>query len=94
MVQGSLPDLTLGHWQVALTTGAGAGILAVVFSIKPLDKWLGNKWYTALAAFVATFCADIWNHPTHFGGPLTEALYTGLCAAIISLLVSIVNDKK
>lgn len=94
MVQGNFAEATLGHWQVALTTGSGAGLLAVIFSIKPLDKWIDNKWYTALSAFVATFCADIWVHPTHFGSPFSEALYTAAGAALISLLVSFVNNKK
>ena len=94
MVQGQMLNLTIGHWQVALTTGLGAGILAVLFSFKPFDKYLGNKWYLAASAFVATFCADIWVHPTHFGHPLQEALSTALGAAVISILMSYAGLKK
>ena len=94
MVQGRMLDLTIGHWQIALTTGFGAGVLAVLFSFKPLDKYLGNKWYLAASAFVATFCADIWVHPTHFGHPLQEALSTALGAAVISILMSYAGLKK
>ena len=94
MVQGQMLDLTPGHWQVALTTGFGAGILGVIFSIGLLKQYKETKYFTALSVFVATFCADIWVHPTHFGGPLTEAAYTAASAAVISLLVSIVKGKK
>lgn len=94
MVQGQMLDLSLHHWQVALTTGAGAGILGVIFSIGFLKQYKDTKYFAALSVFVATFCADIWVHPTHFGGPFTEALYTAACAALISILVSIVKGKR
>jgi hypothetical protein len=94
MVQGKYLDLTLGHWQVALTTGTGAGILAIIFSIGLLKRYKETKYFTALSVFVATFCADIWVHPTNFGSPFTEALYTAAGAAVISILVSIVKGKK
>lgn len=94
MVQGNFLDLTPEHWGIALTTGTGAGFLAILFSFKPFTKWVGNMWHGAATAFVATFAADIWVHPTHFGSPITEALYTGLGAALISLLISYTADKK
>ena len=94
MVPDQLLDLTPGHWQVALTTGFGAGILGVIFSIGLLKQYQNTKYFTALSVFVATFCADIWVHPSHFGGPLTEAASTAAFAAVVSLLTSIVKGKK
>jgi len=37
---------------------------------------------------------DYFTHPTHFGNHYTEAVTTGLGAALISILVSFILDKK
>lgn len=88
MTQGDLAALTLQHWKVALTTGVSAGVLGILVSLGPLFRFYSDRWSVAAIAFFATVLADRWTHPTHFGGPWTEALVTGLAAAVLSLMIS------
>lgn len=88
MTQGDLSALTLQHWKVALTTGVSAGVLGILVSLGPLFRFYSDRWSVAAIAFFATVLADRWTHPTHFGGPWTEALVTGLAAAALSLMIS------
>lgn len=88
MTQGDLFAVTLPHWQIALTTGSLVGALGVGMTFGPL-RWIqASRWGVAAIAFVGTVVADILVHPTHFGFPLTEAIATGLGAALLCLLVS------
>jgi peptidoglycan/LPS O-acetylase OafA/YrhL len=88
MTQGDLTTLTLAHWQIALATGFGVGALSVVLSFGKLSYIESTRWGIALVALLGTTLADYFNHATHFGGPWTEALVTGVGAATLSLIVS------
>lgn len=88
MTQGDLSAITLTHWKVALTTGVGAGLIGVLISLGPLFRFYSSRWSVAAIAFFATLLADRWAHPSHFGGPWTEALVTALAAAAVSLFIS------
>jgi hypothetical protein len=88
MTRGDISAIGLDHWLVALTTGGITGGLGVVVTLTPLKRHYGNKWFFAAVVFIGTFVADWLTHPSHFGGPLTEALVTGAAASIISLTLS------
>ncbi|HYE35297.1 hypothetical protein [Methylocaldum sp.] len=88
MTKGDLASVTLQHWQIALTTGLAAGVFGVLVSLGPLIKFYDNKWTTAAIAFFGTVIADRWSHPSHFGGPWSEALVTAFGAAALCLLLS------
>jgi hypothetical protein len=88
MTGGDFKALTWEHWEIALVTGAAAGLIGVIVSIGPLLRYYGNRWFFALVAFAGTFAADLWSHPSHFGGPMAEALVTAAGAAFVSLLFS------
>jgi hypothetical protein len=87
MTRGDISAIGLDHWLVALTTGGITGTLGVLVTLTPLKRQYGNKWFFAAVVFVGTFVADWLTHPSHFGGPLTEALATGAAASIISLML-------
>lgn len=89
MTKGDLSAITFGHWQIALVTGLGVALLAIVLSfIKQLDLHQ-HRWGIAGVAFVGTFVVDAFNHGSHytfFWGD--EALITAAGAAGLSLLLS------
>jgi hypothetical protein len=88
MTRGDVSAIGIDHWLIALTTGGVTGTLGVLVSLTPLRRHYGNKWFFAAVVFIGTFVADWLTHPSHFGGPLTEAFVTGAAAAFISLILS------
>lgn len=88
MTRGDISAIGPEHWLVALTTGSVTGAVGVFISMTPLRVHYGNKWFFALVVFVGTFVADWLAHPSHFGGPFTEALVTATAAAVICLALS------
>lgn len=88
MSQGELGTVTVAHWLVALQTGTWAGILGVAMTFGRFRRFQMSRWGVATLAVVGTFMGDFLTHPTHFGGPLTEAAVTALGAGLLCLLVS------
>lgn len=88
MTQGNFASLTPAHWQVALFTGALAGVFGVGVSFTRLFR-LYRPWFSfALITFLSTLLADRVSHPTHYGSAWTEALLTAAGATVVSLLIS------
>lgn len=81
MVQGNILALTVGHLIVASQTGIIAGVAAFVLSL--LARFKGH-WVTPVFLGVCTAVVDFYVHPGSFGGVATEAIVTGLCAAVLS----------
>lgn len=94
MTQGDLSTVTLGHWQIALSTGFAVGLTSIVLSFGKLSRIEATRWGIALVAVVGTTVADLVMHPTHFGSWWSEALVTGLGAGALSLLVSFTALNK
>lgn len=88
MSRGNLRTITWEHWQFALTTGLWAGFVAVILSFGKLRVIQTNRWGVAATAVAGTSLGDFLTHPSHFGGPMTEAAVTGLGAGILCLLFS------
>jgi hypothetical protein len=84
MVQGNFLALTLGHLFIASQTGLIAGaIAAVTLAFAKTDR----RWVVSLVLGVTTAVVDYFVHPGMFGTVVTEAIVTGLAAAVLSYLV-------
>ena len=94
MTQGDLSTITWSHWQIALTTGVGVGLLSVCLSFGRPAQLQATRWGIALVALVGTFISDLVNHPSHFGAQWTEALATGVAAGLLSLVISLTPVDK
>jgi len=92
MVQGNIWLATLGHLQKAIETGFITGVGVLILSLFT-HRWLGNRYLVAGITGGMCFIADLLIHPTQFGSYTTEAIVTGIFAAIISLVVNIVGKK-
>lgn len=84
MVQGNLLALTASHLLTASQVGLVAGSVATlgVFLAKARNRWL-----IAGTLGLATGIADFFVHPGMFGAESTEAIVTGIAAAVLSYLV-------
>ena len=84
MVQGNILALTLGHVVVASQTGVVAGLIAAVtLAFAKTDR----RWVVSAVLGIATAVVDYFVHPGMFGTVATEAIVTGLAAAVLSYLV-------
>ena len=94
MTQGSVLAITLAHWGKALQVGIVAALATVLFIMMDKEQITQNKF--AMAGTIGFFTAvvDFASHPTHFGGPTTEAMVTGLGAGLLCLAMSNVWGSK
>lgn len=92
MVQGNIWLATIGHLQKAVETGliTGAGVL-ILSSFT--HQWFRNKYLVAGITGGMCFIADLFVHPTHFGGYTTEAIVTGAITGIFSLALNYLGKK-
>ena len=93
MVSGHIAIMSMKHFIIASKVGL---VCAVGFALTSLitNKLLQNKFYLAGYVFLATGIIDFFTHASHFGNEYTEAIVTGLVAAIISIIVSFIIEKK
>ena len=84
MVQGNVLALGLTHVLIASQTGIIAGTIAY---IAILFAKTGKQWIVSIILGLATGVVDFFVHPGMFGTIATEAVVTGLGAAILSYLV-------
>lgn len=91
MVQGNLLALGLSHWIIASQTGliAGTAAAAAITFTK-----IRNRWVIAATLGVLTFAVDYFMHPGMFGSAATEAVVTGLGAAVLSWIVGAVLARR
>ncbi len=86
MAQGNLLALGLSHLLIASQTGVIAGVAT---SVGILVARTRKRWIISLVLGVATGVVDFFVHPGMFGTVATEAVVTGVGAAVISYLVGI-----
>ena len=88
MVQGNVLALGLSHWVIASQTGLVAGTAAAAaITLTRTD----NRWILALILGVSTAIVDYFVHPGMIGeAAATEAIITGLGAAVLSYAVGTV----
>jgi hypothetical protein len=87
MLQGNLLALTASHLLIASQTGLIAGTIAAVGLFVAKTR---NRWLISLGLGVTTGIVDFYVHPGMFGAVATEAIVTGLAAAVLSYLVGAV----
>lgn len=86
---------SLAHWKIALQTGLGTGLLAVLLSFTPLGKVFANRYGNALLMGALTAIADAWSHPGRFvDAPYGEAILTGVVSGLITLAISFVIEDR
>jgi len=84
MVQGNLLALTFGHLLIASQTGVVAGAIA---SVTLFLSRSNKRWVVSLVLGIGTAVVDYFVHPGMFGSVATEAIVTGIAAAVLSYLV-------
>lgn len=84
MVQGNLLALTASHLLIASQTGLIAGSIAAVGVFVAKTR---NRWLISAGLGLTTAVVDFYVHPGMFGSVATEAMVTGLAAAILSYVV-------
>lgn len=90
MVQGDVAALTLKHGLIAAKAG---GIMAMSYFIAVLFTKKQTTYLDVLLTGCLTAIADLAVHPSHFGGPATEAIVTGMGAAFLALLLHLITRK-
>ena len=90
MAQGNILAISLGHLMVAFETGIIAGAITAVsvFVARTNIRWM----ISVLLGFT-TALVDFFVHPGSFGGIATEAIVTGVGAALISYSVGMLWPK-
>ena len=88
--------VSLPHWKIALQTGIGTGILALLLTFTPLGRMFGDKYKNALLMGILTALADMWSHPgrPEFKFNYGEALVTGLVSGLIVLATSFLIEDR
>lgn len=85
---------SLPHWKIALQTGIGTGILALLLSFTPVGRLFTHRYGNAVLMGVLTAIADAWSHPGRFRFEYGEALLTGLVSGLIVLATSFVIEDR
>ena len=86
--------LSAVHWKIALQTGVGAGMLALLITLTPLGRLFSHRYGNALMVGVLTALADAWSHPGRFGLEYGEALLTGLVSGVLALAGSFALEDR
>ena len=80
------------HWRIALQTGVGTGLLALLLTLTPIGRLFSHRYGNALLMGVLTAFADAWSHPGRFGFAYGEALLTGVVSGLLVLAGSFVIE--
>jgi hypothetical protein len=89
MVQGNVLSIGIGHLLIASQTGLAAGaITAIAILVSKTHK----RWVVSLLFGVVTTVVDYLVHPGMIGGVFTEAIITGVGAAVLSYLIGMLID--
>ncbi|HTP45860.1 MAG TPA: hypothetical protein VMQ50_02930 [Casimicrobiaceae bacterium] len=84
--------VSAAHWRLALQTGVGTGILALLITLTPAGRLFARRYGNALLMGGLTAIADAWSHPGRFGFEYGEALLTGLVSGLLVLAASFVFE--
>jgi hypothetical protein len=88
MVQGNLSLSSYAHWITATQTGlAAATVLQIILQVPRLSPLMRGQWRAFVVTSLVVSSVDRCIHPSHFGGPWTEALATGMSAYGINLAI-------
>jgi len=82
------------HWRLALQTGVGTGILALLVTLTPAGRLFARPYGNALLMGALTAIADAWSHPGRFQFEYGEALLTGLVSGLLVLAGSFLLEDS
>jgi len=85
---------SVAHWKIALQTGIGTGLLALLLSFTPMGKMFAHRYGNAALMGSLTAVADLWSHPGRFDFDYGEALLTGLVSGVLVLATSYVLENR
>ncbi len=85
---------SLPHWKIALQTGIGTGILALILTFTPVGRMFSHRYSNALLMGILTAIADLWSHPGRFELEWGEALVTGFVSGVIVLATSFIIEDR
>ncbi|ARG97471.1 hypothetical protein [Legionella micdadei] len=85
MTKGNLYVISWHHWEIAICTGLGTGVISLLASYGDLVKFQTSRYGVAAIAFIGTTIADFISHG---GTSWKESLVTGIGAALLSFFVS------
>jgi hypothetical protein len=86
MVEGNTTHLTPQHWKIALEVGSiSAAVLLATFYLVG-SKIQENDLRKAIVTTVIVSAVDISIHASHYPGFATEAILTGLTAALLGFV--------
>ena len=92
---GSLTRLSsLGHWEVALQTGLGTGVLVLVLTFTPARAALAHRFGNAGVVALLTMLGDAYSHSFHDGIRWGEVVLTGLMSGLLALAASFVLGEN
>ena len=83
MAQGNIFAITMGHLLMASETGLIAG--AITATSVMLSR-TSRRWMISMMLGLVTAVVDFFMHTGTFGAVATEAIVTGIGAAVLSLL--------
>lgn len=83
MAQGNILAITVSHLLIASQTGVIAGVVAAAALY---FSRTAKRWLISLVLGVMTAIVDFFVHPGMFGAVATEAIATGIAAAVLSYL--------
>src|SRR5690242_4806125 len=86
--------VSAAHWKLALQTGIGTGILALLFTLTPAGKLFATRYGNELLMGGLTAIADAWSHPGRFHFEYGEALLTGLVSGLLVLASSYLLEDR
>lgn len=87
--------VSLPHWKIALQTGIGTGVLALLLSFTPVGRLFGQRYGNALLMGALTAIADAWSHPGRFDSfAWGEAILTGIVSGLIVLATSLLIEDR
>lgn len=84
--------ISASHWKIALQTGIGTALLAVLLTFTPLRSWFTHRYRNALLMGLLTALADAWSHPGRGQFTYGEAILTGIVSGLLTLAASYVFE--
>lgn len=92
---GSLAKLSsLNHWEIALQTGLGTGILVLILTFTPVRTAFRFRLGNAVVVAALTMLGDAYSHSCHDGIRWSEVILTGLTAGLFALIANFVFEDK
>lgn len=85
---------SLTHWKIALQTGLGTGLLALLLTFTPLGRLFVGRYSNAITMGVLTAAADLWSHAGRFENEFGEAILTGVVSGLIVLATSYLIEDR